>query len=73
MPRAKAGLCGRRFCLGSDDIFQVRLFLHGGKACGIPASSQRFYKEHGGDEPLAVDNGGFLLVAEQILLRAYHV
>jgi len=49
---------------GGDDVFKVGLLLHGGEACSVPASAQRFDEEHGCNQPLAVDDGGFLLVAQ---------
>ena len=58
---------------GSDDIFELGLDLDGGEAGGVPAAAERFYQENAGDEALALNDGGFLLVDEQILLRGNDV
>ena len=61
------------FALGRDNVLQMRFFLHGRDARRVPASSQRFHQQHLGHQALPLDDGGFLLIAYQILLRAHHV
>src|SRR5260221_9123986 len=56
--------------LRGEDVFGVGLDLDGGKAGGVPAAAQGFDQKDASDELLALEDGEFLFVAEEILLGA---
>ena len=55
--------------LRGDDVFELGFDLDGGEAGGVPTTAECLDEKDRGNEALALDDGGLLLVAEKILLR----
>ena len=49
------------------------LDLYGREACGVPSSAKRLHKKNGGNETLALDDGGLLFAVEDVFLSTDHV
>jgi len=49
-------------------VFQWRLDVYSVQAGSVPTAPQSLYQQHRRDQPLAVNDGCFLFVAEEILL-----
>src|SRR4029077_7244044 len=59
--------------LRSDNVFGVGFDLDGGEAGGVPSATERLYEKDPGDQLLALENGEFLFIAQDILLGGYDV